>query len=417
MFACLPSSCLFGPKTHRFFVIYIVFAPISKPQAHLEACLEVFRSKFPQPRGPKGAFQGRSRACLILEDFWFLVSWPWPWDPWDLPWSLVSSLQTFCFAAVSTALRLLPQGRPFAPAAAKILARHQSSPLLSLVLLEFQQQDYIVSSPCEPRFALVPTCFASEAWPRAGLAEPRIASKRLHCRLWKVRISFQYMGHLFINITTARERLSWSRQAAIRVYFWYLKLASFLATGVVLIWALHGERESCLTILHSCFGRRIICSPQVLDKAAMYLPTIWCLQRTLHNQGVIKAARSRRNILSNWGSKTRASKQAVLQWRMSVPSPYLPPFVFLSGWRCPALWCHSSTVFQFMCVWLFGCLSSIVFQVVCLPVWLVVSGSPISSNSFISQSAFIFVPLCLWCPVLRMSLLTCFPSFVREVGL
>ena len=35
---------------------------------------------------------------------------------------------------------------------------------------------YIVSSPREPRFVLVPLRFASEAWPRAGLGEPRSAS-------------------------------------------------------------------------------------------------------------------------------------------------------------------------------------------------------------------------------------------------
>ena len=35
---------------------------------------------------------------------------------------------------------------------------------------------YIVSSPRKPRFVLVPIRFASEAWPRPGLAEPRSAS-------------------------------------------------------------------------------------------------------------------------------------------------------------------------------------------------------------------------------------------------
>ena len=34
---------------------------------------------------------------------------------------------------------------------------------------------YIDSSPREPRFVLVPLRFASEAWPRAGLGEPRSA--------------------------------------------------------------------------------------------------------------------------------------------------------------------------------------------------------------------------------------------------
>ena len=35
---------------------------------------------------------------------------------------------------------------------------------------------YIDSSPREPRFVLVSSRFASEAWPRAGLCEPRSAS-------------------------------------------------------------------------------------------------------------------------------------------------------------------------------------------------------------------------------------------------
>ena len=38
------------------------------------------------------------------------------------------------------------------------------------------QQYYIVSSPRESRFVLVSIRFASEAWPRPGLAEPRSAS-------------------------------------------------------------------------------------------------------------------------------------------------------------------------------------------------------------------------------------------------
>ena len=36
--------------------------------------------------------------------------------------------------------------------------------------------NYIESSPRQPRFVLVPLRFASEAWPRAGLGEPRGAS-------------------------------------------------------------------------------------------------------------------------------------------------------------------------------------------------------------------------------------------------
>ena len=63
---------------------------------------------------------------------------------------------------------------------------------------------HIVSSPREPRFVLVPIRFASEAWPRPGLAEPRSAS-----------LAGFGNGTSSINITE-RERLSWSREAGTR---------------------------------------------------------------------------------------------------------------------------------------------------------------------------------------------------------
>ena len=47
----------------------------------------------------------------------------------------------------------------------------------SIVILETNEcTSSVVSSPPEPRFVLVPIGFASEAWPRPGLAEPCSAS-------------------------------------------------------------------------------------------------------------------------------------------------------------------------------------------------------------------------------------------------
>ena len=47
---------------------------------------------------------------------------------------------------------------------------------------------YIDSSPREPRFVLVPLRFASEAWPRAGLGEPRSASNaNKHASSWPLK--------------------------------------------------------------------------------------------------------------------------------------------------------------------------------------------------------------------------------------
>ena len=63
--------------------------------------------------------------------------------------------------------------------------------------LSVEWRHYMVSSPYEPRFVLVPIRFASKAWPRPGLAcsrpgvawprlalpRPRQTSKQLDCRL------------------------------------------------------------------------------------------------------------------------------------------------------------------------------------------------------------------------------------------
>ena len=66
--------------------------------------------------------------------------------------------------------------------------------------------------------------------------------------------------------------------------------------------------------------------------------------------------------------------------------PYSNSFVSQSGWWCPALWMSPIHLFPLQ-------------QFICLPVWLVVSGSPFVSayhSSFVSQSGW-------WCPALWMS--------------
>ena len=91
-------------------------------------------------------------------------------------------------------------------------------------LLELQQQYYIVSSPHEPRFVLVPTSFASKAWPRPGLAKGKRLSYRRYKRLV---VGFVVGLQACINIIE-RERLSLSRQEGTRgscwVRFLHLKL-------------------------------------------------------------------------------------------------------------------------------------------------------------------------------------------------
>ena len=52
-------------------------------------------------------------------------------------------------------------------------------------------------------------------------------------------------------------------------------------------------------------------------------------------------------------------------------------------------------------------------QFICLPVWLVVSGSPVVFNSLVSQ----FVTQSgRWCPALWLSVFTCLPSLISQSG-
>ena len=113
----------------------------------------------------------------------------------------------------------------------------------------------------------------------------------------------------------------------------------------------------------------------------------------------------------------------------SLVSPYSNSFVSQSGWWCPALRMspiHLSPLIAIHVspnlaggVRLSGCL-----QFICLPlqqVWLVVSGSPDVSNSFVSPYSNSFVSQsCWWCPALRLSPIHLSPlkskSFVSRSG-
>ena len=90
-------------------------------------------------------------------------------------------------------------------------------------------------------------------------------------------------------------------------------------------------------------------------------------------------------------------------------SPYIDSFVSQSGWWCPALRLspihlspHTTIHLSHSLVGgvrLFGCL-----QFICLPVWLVVSGSLAVSDSFVSPYDDSFVSQSgWWCPALRLS--------------
>ena len=115
----------------------------------------------------------------------------------------------------------------------------------------------------------------------------------------------------------------------------------------------------------------------------------------------------------------------------SFVSPYSNSFVSQSGWWCPALRMspihlspliaihfsqspiHLSPLMAIHLspslaggVRLSGCLEFICLplqQFICLPVWLVVSGSPDVSNSFVSPYSNSFLQSGWWCPALRMS--------------
>jgi len=185
-----------------------------------------------------------------------------------------------------------------------------------------------VSSPREPRFVLVPICFASKAWPRSGLAGPRSASIAGFGKLESASVH----GRSFIHITTTKKRSSWSRQAGIRVCFgfafgiwnWYC----FGGSGASLIWALHGKRKAAwqffiLAYLGSYAARRWLIKRQF---HTLHLQIRWCCSELCQpRKGDNKVARSKRNFWSTckWGSKTRAPKQGVLRWRMGVPSQYM----------------------------------------------------------------------------------------------
>ena len=93
----------------------------------------------------------------------------------------------------------------------------------------------------------------------------------------------------------------------------------------------------------------------------------------------------------------------------SFVSPYIDSFVSQSGWWCPALRLspihlspHTTIHLSHSLVGgvrLFGCL-----QFICLPVWLVVSGSLAVSDSFASPYDDSFVSQSgWWCPALRLS--------------
>ena len=109
--------------------------------------------------------------------------------------------------------------------------------------------------------------------------------------------------------------------------------------------------------------------------------------------------------------------QTAKQFTVGVLNSLLNRCPVLSKWWCPALRMspiHLSPLIAIHLspslaggVRLFGCLQFIrllSYQFMCLPVWLVVSGSPDVSNSFVSPYSNSFVSQSgWWCPALRMS--------------
>ena len=72
-------------------------------------------------------------------------------------------------------------------------------------------------------------------------------------------------------------------------------------------------------------------------------------------------------------------------------APYSNPFVSQSGWWCPVLWMSPIHL-------------SPLKQLIGLPIWLVASGSPDVSNSFVSPYSNQFVSQSgWWFPALRLS--------------
>ena len=101
----------------------------------------------------------------------------------------------------------------------------------------------------------------------------------------------------------------------------------------------------------------------------------------------------------------------------SFASPYSNSFVSQSGWWCPALRMSPIHLSPLIAIHLSPNLAggvglSACLQLICLPlkqfifllVWLVVSGSPDVSNSFVPPYSNSFVSQSgWWCPALRMS--------------
>ena len=100
---------------------------------------------------------------------------------------------------------------------------------------------------------------------------PRWASKRLDCRLWKARISFS-TWEIFYPHHDNKEKIVMIKTSGYKgvfwIRFWHLKLVLFWQKWGLPYMGFAWKEESCLTILHPGL-LRIICSPQVIDKAAI----------------------------------------------------------------------------------------------------------------------------------------------------
>jgi hypothetical protein len=132
---------------------------------------------------------------------------------------------------------------------------------------------------------------------------PRWASKRLDCRLWKLESAFStwdifYQHHdnkdkSNIFKTSGQRGLFW-------VCFWDLTLALFLAEVGPPLYGLCMERGKIAKLPDdSSSWLRIICSPQVFDKAAILhfaSSNKMMLAANSANQGDNKVARSGRRI-------------------------------------------------------------------------------------------------------------------------
>ena len=111
----------------------------------------------------------------------------------------------------------------------KILARQHRHQLLQVQPYWDFNNTIIVSSPYEPRFVLVPIRFASEAWPRPGLAWLRLASPgfaqaspSLEAPRLQACININRKGKIVMKI----------QEASFWVRFLHLKLIWFLETDL-----------------------------------------------------------------------------------------------------------------------------------------------------------------------------------------